>query len=177
MYDTLMTVQMNKSYTTAEVAKMLKISTRTLYRYLYDGLVPEPHMVSFGRLKARAWSDKDIRHAKQLLQKRSKQYGTLRTLTQEPPTIQPARIPAISATGHHFLVRMDEEPLTPEELAQKLKVKKSWIYEQTRSARPKSARSNANPLPRRKMGKYLRFSWSEVVNWLNQLSASGELKQ
>jgi excisionase family DNA binding protein len=51
--------------------------------------------------------------------------------------------------------------LTPEELAARLKVRKSWVYEQTRS-------SNQNPLPRLRMGRYLRFDWTKVVEWLTQ---------
>jgi len=43
-----------------------------------------------------------------------------------------------------------EDILTPEELAARLKVRKSWVYEQTRSR-------NQNPLPRLNMGRYLRF--------------------
>lgn len=157
---------MSKSYTTAEVARMLKISSRTLYRYLYDGLLPEPKMVRFGRLKARSWSDKDIKRAKRLLQHRPPTYGTLRKLIQEPPAMQPAQLPAISvSSNYHFLMREDETPLTPQELAERLKVKESWIFEQTR--RRASVR-NSNPLPHHKMGKYLRFSWSEVVDWLNK---------
>ena len=54
-----------------------------------------------------------------------------------------------------------EDILTPEELAARLKVRKSWVYEQTRSR-------NQNPLPRLNMGRYLRFDWAKVVDWLTQ---------
>lgn len=53
-----------------------------------------------------------------------------------------------------------EDILTPEELAARLKVRKTWVYEQTRSR-------SRNPLPRLNMGKYLRFDWTKVVEWLN----------
>ncbi len=53
--------------------------------------------------------------------------------------------------------------LTPEELAQRLKVPKSWIFEQTRE---RSKVRNARPLPVIRMGKYLRFSWRAVSDWL-----------
>jgi predicted DNA-binding transcriptional regulator AlpA len=54
-----------------------------------------------------------------------------------------------------------EDILTPEELAARLKVRKTWVYEQTRSR-------NQNPLPRLNMGRYLRFDWAKVVEWLTQ---------
>jgi hypothetical protein len=53
--------------------------------------------------------------------------------------------------------------LTPEELAARLKVPKSWVFEQTRA---RSATRNKNPLPCHRMGKYLRFYWPEVSQWL-----------
>ena len=53
--------------------------------------------------------------------------------------------------------------LTPEELSARLKVPTSWIYEQTRH---RAKVRNRDPLPHRKMGRYLRFVWTEVVEWL-----------
>lgn len=55
--------------------------------------------------------------------------------------------------------------LTPEQLAQRLQVSKSWVFEQTRN-RAKSR--NENPLPCIRVGKYLRFSWSQVCEWMAQ---------
>jgi hypothetical protein len=55
--------------------------------------------------------------------------------------------------------------LTPEELAARLKVSPSWVFEQTR-ARAKVR--NKNPLPCIRLGKYLRFSWVAVCTWMNQ---------
>jgi hypothetical protein len=49
--------------------------------------------------------------------------------------------------------------ITPDELAARLKVKPGWIYEQMRPARK-------NPLPVLKCGRFLRFSWAAVCNWL-----------
>lgn len=57
------------------------------------------------------------------------------------------------------------EILTPEELAARLKVQTSWIYDQTRN---RAHIRNADSLPYRKMGKYLRFVWSEVADWLDR---------
>lgn len=55
--------------------------------------------------------------------------------------------------------------LTPEQLAQRLQVKKSWIVEQTRN---RAKARNTRPLPCIRLGKYLRFSWSQVSEWLQQ---------
>jgi hypothetical protein len=53
--------------------------------------------------------------------------------------------------------------LTPEELAERLKVGVSWVYEQTRQ---RASRRNSDPLPCIRMGKYLRFYWPDVSDWL-----------
>jgi excisionase family DNA binding protein len=49
--------------------------------------------------------------------------------------------------------------LTPGELAARLKVPKTWIYEKSR------ARCQ-NPLPCMRIGRYIRFDWSAVAEWL-----------
>ena len=50
------------------------------------------------------------------------------------------------------------EILTPEETAALLRVEVSWIYS-------KSRRRQRNPLPVHRIGKYLRFTKSEVLTW------------
>jgi excisionase family DNA binding protein len=50
--------------------------------------------------------------------------------------------------------------LTPDELAARLKVRKTWVYEKLRPGRK-------NPLPVFRIGKYLRFSWPAVSAWLD----------
>ena len=51
--------------------------------------------------------------------------------------------------------------LTPEQLAERLKLAVSWVYEKSR------ARGNGrNPLPVLRCGRYLRFSWPDVCEWL-----------
>lgn len=52
-----------------------------------------------------------------------------------------------------------EDVLTPEELAARLKVPESWVYEKTR------ARCR-NPMPCLRLGRYIRFDWQAVINWL-----------
>jgi hypothetical protein len=65
--------------------------------------------------------------------------------------------------GH--LVRQLEpsDLLTPEELAERLKVPKSWVFEQTRQ---RAKVRNDKPLPCIRLGKYLRFSWVAVCEWM-----------
>jgi excisionase family DNA binding protein len=60
-----------------------------------------------------------------------------------------------------------DELLTLEELAQKLKVKHSWVYARTRETGPGS-------LPRIKCGKYLRFSEGDVKEWLRRANTQEE---
>jgi excisionase family DNA binding protein len=57
-----------------------------------------------------------------------------------------------------------QELLTLEELAERLKVRKSWVYARTRETGPGS-------LPRLKAGKYLRFEERAVVEWLRHRNA------
>ena len=51
--------------------------------------------------------------------------------------------------------------LTPTELAEKLSVKKSWIY-------GKSMQTGPDAIPRLKVGKYLRFNYEAVLDWLKK---------
>jgi excisionase family DNA binding protein len=53
-----------------------------------------------------------------------------------------------------------EPLLTKEDVAERLKVNPSTIYELTR-------RRTQVGLPYYKVGKYIRFRWSEVEAWLN----------
>jgi hypothetical protein len=58
-----------------------------------------------------------------------------------------------------------EDLLTPAELAERLKVSPSWVFEQTRQRAKVRSKS---PLPCIRMGKYLRFSWPQVCEWLTR---------
>jgi excisionase family DNA binding protein len=49
--------------------------------------------------------------------------------------------------------------LTIEEMAETLKVPKSWLYSRTRETGP-------GAIPRLKVGKYLRFDYQAVMDWL-----------
>jgi excisionase family DNA binding protein len=50
--------------------------------------------------------------------------------------------------------RKETELLTPEELADKLKLPLSWVYEQSRQGN----------IPTHRLGRYLRFELQEVLN-------------
>jgi excisionase family DNA binding protein len=52
-----------------------------------------------------------------------------------------------------------EDILTPEELAARLKVPDSWVYEKTRGR-------CRNPIPCLRLGRYVRFDWTSVAAWL-----------
>jgi hypothetical protein len=60
------------------------------------------------------------------------------------------------------------ELLTPSELAERLKVPVSWVFEQTRQ---RAKVRNDKPLPCIRLGKYLRFSWVAVCEWMAQSRA------
>ena len=70
--------------------------------------------------------------------------------------------------------RSDQPPieiLTPQQLAERLQVKASWVYEQTRN---RSGVRNPDPLPHIKMGLYLRFDWRDVLAWLERQKQRSE---
>jgi excisionase family DNA binding protein len=71
---------------------------------------------------------------------------------------------------HAKMFAPSDELLTIDELADRLKVKKSFVYEHTRR---RAAVRNVRPLPHIRMGKYLRFNWTEVLNWLTELEQKG----
>lgn len=56
--------------------------------------------------------------------------------------------------------------LTPEQLASRLQVPLSWIYEKSRASG-----KHGNPLPVLRCGRYLRFCWSDVCSWLRERKA------
>jgi len=58
--------------------------------------------------------------------------------------------------------------LTPEELADRLKVGIGWVYEKSRVR----GKHNGTPLPCLRMGRYLRFAWPEVVEWMHSRASN-----
>lgn len=59
-----------------------------------------------------------------------------------------------------------DDLLTPRELARKLNVPITWIYDRTREGGPER-------IPHYKLGRYLRFAESEVVDFLRIRAADG----
>jgi excisionase family DNA binding protein len=57
----------------------------------------------------------------------------------------------------HTLI--ENKLLTVSEVAAELQVPVSWVYERTR-------RNGVDRIPHIKLGKYLRFRWSSVLEWL-----------
>jgi excisionase family DNA binding protein len=60
------------------------------------------------------------------------------------------------------------ELITVVELAYRLKVPKSWVYGKTREKGPEA-------IPRIQTGKYIRFEYEKVIDWLEN-STSTELQ-
>ncbi len=63
------------------------------------------------------------------------------------------------------MLHVDEEPMTVKELAAWLKVPVSTIYELTREKRAKAR--DRKVLPHVKVGRQMRFSKRDVINWLH----------
>jgi excisionase family DNA binding protein len=59
-------------------------------------------------------------------------------------------------------VPFGEQLLTVTEVASNLRVPVTWVYERTR-------RSGSDQIPHFKLGKYLRFHWSAVQKWLENM--------
>jgi len=55
----------------------------------------------------------------------------------------------------------DNTFLTIDEMAETLKVPKSWLYSRTRETGP-------GTIPRLKVGKYIRFEYQAVMDWLKK---------
>ena len=53
--------------------------------------------------------------------------------------------------------------LTVDELSEKLRVPKSWVYARTRE-------TGSNAMPRLNVGKYRRFNFDQVMEWLKKQS-------
>jgi predicted DNA-binding transcriptional regulator AlpA len=176
-----------KNFSTAHVAKLLGVSKRTLFRYLDDGVVKEPEMIAVGDYKARVWTEGDVQQARASLKDRRANIDTIGKLTElyraakgDKQLGDEAVMSSTALKLRHALttprlgprptnLAKDDEILTPQQLAKKLQVPVSWVYEQTRT---RAGVRNSTPLPHIKMGKYLRFSWPDVVAWLDRLSKS-----
>ena len=61
---------------------------------------------------------------------------------------------------------MDNDFLTIDELADRLKVQKSWLYSRTRETGP-------GTIPLFRVGKYIRFIEADVMDWLRKQNEGG----
>lgn len=68
--------------------------------------------------------------------------------------------PQRSATGREATTRSNHL-LTVHEVAELLQVPVSWVYGRTR-------KRSADPLPGYRLGKYWRFSETEIIAWINR---------
>jgi len=71
-----------------------------------------------------------------------------------------------------------EDILTPAQLAERLQVGVSWVYEKNRSR----GKHGGTPLPVMHCGRYLRFYWPDVCEWLQggcneQPATNGQTRQ
>jgi predicted DNA-binding transcriptional regulator AlpA len=60
------------------------------------------------------------------------------------------------------LVMNPEDILTPQQLAARLQVNVSWVYDKTR----RRSAGNGEPMPVLNSGRYLRFYWPDICAWL-----------
>ncbi len=60
------------------------------------------------------------------------------------------------------MTKVDSELLTVNEVASLFRVPTSWVYERCREGA-------SNPLPHLKLGKYLRFSKSDLFEYMENL--------
>jgi MerR HTH family regulatory protein len=58
--------QTMKGVTTAEAARLVGVTTRTLFRWLDSGLLDEPRRIEMPNQSWRIWSAKDINRARKL---------------------------------------------------------------------------------------------------------------
>jgi hypothetical protein len=65
-----------------------------------------------------------------------------------------------------------EDILTPDQLAERLQVTVNWVYEKSRSRGTHSG----TPLPVLRCGRYLRFYWPDVCEWLRDGEAQATKK-
>jgi predicted DNA-binding transcriptional regulator AlpA len=76
----------------------------------------------------------------------------------------------VSTLQAHNAVINPTDILTVPELAARLKVRPTWVYEHLRAR-------DENPLPVIRVGKYLRFSWVSVCAWLQSRQVVGIAKK
>ncbi len=77
----------------------------------------------------------------------------------------------IARTEPHEAIPMKpEDILTPNQLAARLQVKQSWIYEKCR----RRGKYAGLPMPVLRIGRYLRFYWPDICEWMRNASNDRE---
>lgn len=151
-----------KVYSTKEVSEILGITQLTLQRWLKEGLMERPERVG----RSFVWLEKDLNRAKKLLNRRRQRYGKLKLLLAQRFSDDPF-FPFISLALSGRAEITQRESFTTEELAEVLKVKVTWIYDQTRQ---RGAVKGRPLLPYTKDGRHLRFRGEDVALWLDALA-------
>ena len=67
-----------------------------------------------------------------------------------------------SARPHEAASMKPEDILTPTQLAERLQVKPSWVYEKCR----RRAKYSGEAMPCLRIGRYLRFYWPDICEWM-----------
>jgi hypothetical protein len=68
-------------------------------------------------------------------------------------------------THDEWLARLNEEPLTPAEVLDRFKIKYNKKHPERRVYELTRRRGNRPPMPSHRVGKLLRFYWSEIRQW------------
>jgi predicted DNA-binding transcriptional regulator AlpA len=63
---------------------------------------------------------------------------------------------------HDAVPMKPDDILTPTQLAERLQVKPTWVYEMCR----RGAGYRQKPMPCMRIGKYLRFYWPDICEWM-----------
>ena len=164
--------------TTAAVARSLGIEQRTLWRWLESGEFTAPDSIQHGTNRIFLWSPRDIQRLKKHVAKSREHWGSLRDVLHNWAGMQGQIRMGITApkvftdvgAGPQAMFQPTDELLTPQQLADRLQVKLSTVYELSRRrGRLRASRlPGREPMPCHKIGKFLRFSWQEIVSWMNR---------
>ena len=85
-------------------------------------------------------------------------------MTDKPLATQYQTIEPCSVAGQQsVLASAPMVLLTPKELAERLNVPPSWVREKTRH---RARVRDVDPLPVIRLGKYVRFRWTDIEAWL-----------
>jgi len=94
--------------------------------------------------------------------------GTVNAIDSVSVRTLPHRMEEIRVSELMGIMLASDELLTIEEVAKRLKCNVDTIYSLTRNrAKVKAGMGHSTPIPHRKVGRQMLFSWQEVVAWLN----------